>query len=49
MNMSASFKKRGWNALTVLFIFTSMYILTKALKLRIPVRTAYAVWVASGL
>lgn len=48
MKLSEGFTNIGWAAATFVFLFFSMYLLGRALKMRIPMGTAYAVWVGIG-
>lgn len=48
MKLSKGFSDLPWAAATFIFLFFSMYLLGKALKMSIPMGTAYAVWVGIG-
>ena len=48
MKLSEGFTDIPWAAATFLFLFFSMYLLGKALKMSVPMGTAYAVWVGIG-
>lgn len=48
MKLSQGFTDLPWAAATFIFLFLSLYLLGKALKMRIPMGTAYAVWVGIG-
>jgi len=48
MKLSDGFTDIEWAAATFVFLFFSMYLLGKALKMNIPMGTAYAVWVGIG-
>ncbi len=48
MKLSEGFTDVIWGAATFVFLFFSMYLLGKALKMNIPMGTAYAVWVGIG-
>jgi len=48
MKLSEGFTDIPWAAATFVFLFFSMYLLGRALKMNIPVGTAYAVWVGIG-
>jgi quaternary ammonium compound-resistance protein SugE len=48
MKKSDGFKDLKWTAITILFIFASMYLLALAIDLDLPVGTAYAVWTGIG-
>jgi len=48
MKLSEGFTVLLWAVATFVFLFFSMYLLGKALKMSIPMGTAYAVWVGIG-
>ena len=48
MKRSEGFKRPGWAAVTVLFIFASMYLLALAIDMDLPIGPAYAVWTGIG-
>jgi len=48
MKLSEGFTDIPWAAATFVALFFSMYLLGKALKMNIPMGTAYAVWVGIG-
>jgi len=48
MKLSEGFTDIIWAAATFIFLFFSMYLLGKALKMDVPIGTAYAVWVGIG-
>jgi quaternary ammonium compound-resistance protein SugE len=48
MKLSEGFRDLPWAAATFVFLFFSMFLLGKALKMSIPIGTAYAVWVGIG-
>jgi quaternary ammonium compound-resistance protein SugE len=48
MKLSEGFTDLPWAAATFVALFFSMYLLGKALKMSIPMGTAYAVWVGIG-
>jgi len=48
MKLSDGFTDIEWAAATLVFLFLSMYMLGKALGMKVPMGTAYAVWVGIG-
>jgi len=48
MKLSEGFSDIPWAAATFVALFFSMYLLGRALKMGIPMGTAYAVWVGIG-
>ena len=48
LKKSEGFKRLGWSAFTVVFIFASMYFLALAIDMDLPMGTAYAVWTGIG-
>ena len=48
MKYSEGFTDELWVAATFIFLFFSMYFLALALKARIPMGTAYSIWVGIG-
>jgi quaternary ammonium compound-resistance protein SugE len=48
LKRSEGFKRPGWSAFTVVFIFLSMYFLALAMDMDLPMGTAYAVWTGIG-
>lgn len=48
MKYSQGFTDILWAAATFIFLFFSMYFLALALKSKIPVGTAYSIWVGIG-
>ena len=48
MKLSDGFTDIEWAAATFVFLFLSMYMLGKALGMKVPIGTAYAVWVGIG-
>ena len=48
MKLSDGFTDIEWAAATFVFLFLSMYMLGKALGMKVPMGTAYAVWVGIG-
>ncbi|MHC1680123.1 MAG: multidrug efflux SMR transporter [Methanomassiliicoccales archaeon] len=48
MKLSEGFTDIPWAVATFVALFFSMYLLGKALKMSIPMGTAYAVWVGIG-
>lgn len=48
MKLSEGFTDLIWAAVTFVSLFFSMYLLGKALKMNVPMGTAYAVWVGIG-
>jgi quaternary ammonium compound-resistance protein SugE len=48
LKRSDGFKRPGWTAFTIVFIFLSMYFLALAIDMDLPMGTAYAVWTGIG-
>ncbi len=48
LKRSEGFKRLGWSAFTIVFIFLSMYFLALAIDMDLPMGTAYAVWTGIG-
>lgn len=48
LKKSEGFKRLGWSAVTMVFIFGSMYFLALAIDMDLPMGTAYAVWTGIG-
>lgn len=48
LKRSEGFKRPLWSAITVVFIFASMYFLALAIDMDLPIGTAYAVWTGIG-
>ena len=48
LKKSEGFKRVGWTAFTAAFLFASMYLLSLAIDLNLPMGTAYAVWTGIG-
>lgn len=48
LKRSEGFKRIGWSAFTMAFIFASMYFLALAIDMDLPMGTAYAVWTGIG-
>ena len=48
MKYSEGFTDELWVAATFIFLFFSMYFLALALKSKIPMGTAYSIWVGIG-
>lgn len=48
LKKSEGFKRLGWSAFTIVFIFASMYFLALAIDMDLPMGTAYAVWTGIG-
>ncbi len=48
MKMSRGFRHLKWTFTTLLFLLASMYFLSLAIDLGLPVGTAYAVWTGIG-
>ena len=48
MKLSDGFTAVFWTIITFMFLFLSMYLLGRALRMRIPIGAAYAVWVGIG-
>lgn len=48
LKKSEGFKRAGWTAFTAAFLFASMYLLSLAIDLDLPMGTAYAVWTGIG-
>ncbi len=48
MKLSEGFSDIAWTAAAFVAMFFSMYLLSKALKMSVPMGTAYAVWVGIG-
>lgn len=48
MKLSEGFTQPIWAMATFIFLFISMYLLALTLKAKIPVGTAYSIWVGIG-
>jgi quaternary ammonium compound-resistance protein SugE len=48
MKLSEGFTQIIWTAATFVFLFFSMYFLALALRSKVPVGTAYSIWVGIG-
>ncbi|WP_236993860.1 DMT family transporter [Methanomassiliicoccus luminyensis] len=48
MKLSEGFTDLFWAVVTVIFLALSMYLLALAMKCKIPVGTAYSIWVGIG-
>lgn len=48
MKMSKGFRRLKWTFTTLVFLLASMYFLSLAIDLGLPVGTAYAVWTGIG-
>ncbi len=48
MKMSKGFRHLKWTFTTLVFLLASMYFLSLAIDLGLPVGTAYAVWTGIG-
>jgi quaternary ammonium compound-resistance protein SugE len=48
MKLSEGFTDIAWAAATFIFLFGSMYFLAQALRSKIPMGTAYSIWVGIG-
>ncbi len=48
MKLSEGFTQPLWAAATLVFLFISMYLLSLALKGRMPIGAAYSIWVGIG-
>ncbi|MFA5312807.1 MAG: multidrug efflux SMR transporter [Methanomassiliicoccales archaeon] len=48
MKLSEGFTQVIWAASTFIFLFGSMYFLAQALRSKIPMGTAYSIWVGVG-
>ncbi|MCE5295937.1 MAG: multidrug efflux SMR transporter [Euryarchaeota archaeon] len=48
MKLSEGFTDVAWATATFIFLFGSMYLLAQALRSKIPMGTAYSIWVGIG-
>ena len=48
MKLSEGFTRPVWAAATFAFLFISMYLLSLALKAKMPIGAAYSIWVGIG-
>lgn len=48
MKLSEGFTDLFWAVVTVIFLALSMYLLALAMKCKIPLGTAYSIWVGIG-